>query len=169
MFKTESMMTESDDVSRQRNTFYCWEKMWTGWGSQFTSEVSCIWRMSDRHGVQKGTVLAMGTSLWAFKARQAFGKGWKPNSKPNLGYSAQLSSQWQMWEPSEHKYNGRYLNLDGFENKCLMRFINVKWTDGAENETSREIRQRLLWAGVENRKLQLVGCRVRMREQGLPR
>lgn len=62
-----------------------------------------------------------------------------------------------MWELSKHKYNGRYLNLDGFENKCLMRFINVKWTDGAENETSREIRQRLLRAGVENRKLQSVG------------
>lgn len=62
-----------------------------------------------------------------------------------------------MWEASEHKHNGRYSNLDGFENKCLMRFINVKWTDGAGNETSREIRQRLLWVGVENRKLPSVG------------
>lgn len=59
--------------------------------------------------------------------------------------------------------------MDGSEKKSLMKFINVKRTDGAENETSREIRQRLLCAGVENRKLQSLGYRVRMRDEGLPR
>lgn len=122
---------------------------------------------------QKRTVLAMGTSLWGSESMAGFLKRIGAEVRTKFRTKFRLFSTVIIpvtnVRTEQAQIQWKVFKFGWVWNKSLMRFINVKWTDGAENETSREIRQRLLCAGVENRKLQSVGYRVRMRDEGLPR
>lgn len=73
--KLRESLPKSDDIWRQINTFYGWEKTGIGRGAVLIWEVSCIWRMPDRHWAKKGLFEAWGPHCEALTAQQAFWKG----------------------------------------------------------------------------------------------